>query len=74
MRLSKKLLHAFCVRLKVLVPFVSIALAETVLSAQAAQPTNSTVAQVVHADISKIAVNQALRVKSPKISTVWKKK
>ena len=75
--LSKKSLRAFCVRLRVLVPSVSIALAETVLSAQAVQMHNPQIAQLHKLCMlifQKLAVAQALHVKSPKISTVWKKK
>ena len=46
LRLSKKLLHTFCVWLKVLVPSVSIALAEIVLSGQAVQMHNPQIAQL----------------------------
>ena len=49
----------FCVRLRVLVPSVSIALtgrnSAVWTSCANAQPTNSTVPQVVHVDISKIS-------------------
>ena len=75
--LSKKLHCAFCVRLRVLVPSVSIALAETVLSAQAVQMHNPQIAQLHMSCMlifQKLAVAQVLRVKKPKVSTVWEKK
>ena len=77
MRPSKKLLHAFCVQLRVLVPSVSIALAETVLSAQAVQMHNPQIAQLHKLCMlifQKLAVGQALRVEILKISTVWERK
>ena len=73
--LSKKLLHPFCVRLRVFVPSVSIALAETVLSAQAVHnPQIAQLHKLCMLIFQKLAVTQALRVKSPKVSTVWEKK
>ena len=77
MRLSKKLLHVFCVQLRALVPSVSIALAETVLSGQAVQMHKPQIAQLHKLFMlifQKLAVAQTLRDKSPKISTVWEKK
>ena len=76
MRLSKKLLHAFCVWLRVFVSSVSIALAEIVLSGQAVQMHNPQIAQLDDLCMlifKKLAVAQALRVKISKISTVWEK-
>ena len=58
-------------------PSVSIALAETVLSGQAVQMYNPQIAQLHKFCMrisKKLAVAQALRVKIPKISTVWEKK
>ena len=57
-------------------PSVSIALAETVLSAQAVQMHNPQIAQLHKLCMlifQKLAVAEALRSKSPKISTVWEK-
>ena len=71
MRLSKKLLHAFCVWLRVLVPSVSIALAEAV---QMHNPQIAQLHKLCMLIFQKLAVAQALGVKSPKISTVWEKK
>ena len=58
-------------------PFVSIAHAETVLSAQAVQMHNPQIAQLYKLCMlifKKLAVVQALGDKGPKISTVWEKK
>ena len=76
LQFSKKLLRAFCVLLRVLVPSVSIALAENVLSAQAVQMHNPQIAQLNKLCMlifQKLAVAQALRVKSTKISTILEK-
>ena len=52
----KELLHALCARLRVLVPSVSIALAETVLSGQVMQMAKPPTAHVVHVDTYRGAI------------------